>query len=363
MPDEAGIGEAPHSIEKEASERSRSPLSPAAKTRVAATSWPTPNSWRSCGTSRTVRASSSFSSERTSWSSTTYRRHIERRDSLGRGRVGRSVDPISAASPDQSWRLQVAQLFANGVGRHHDETLHRVHRLSSRLDCSLLGDLERSDHLHAGIAGLGYGCGPAREHRTRSCVGVDGIGLASKASIPAHRTEHLDNRLALGAEKSGQTSAVTAGALNAKRDDWPEFLCPRQKAGVAAWVGFDLELAEVAAQSIFRSGDMRVLVGVDSYGHVWWNVCDTQCCHRPPLLDGFVVGSRARGHYCDGALTSLLSGHCSLGAVFLRWSLTSRRQIEIRARGLYSEGSTLWQQPPVWIFAEFRIVACRFRKP
>src|SRR6266516_7471432 len=62
---------------------------------------------------------------------------------------------------------------------------------------------------------------------------------------------------------------------------------------------------------------MRVLVGVDSYGHVGWNVCDTQCCHRPPLLDGLVVGSRARGHYCDGALTSLLSGHCSLGAVFL----------------------------------------------
>jgi len=28
-----------------------------------------------------------------------------------------------------------------------------------------------------------------------------------------------------------------------------------------------------------------------------------------------VVGSRARGHYCEGALTSLLSGHCSLGAV------------------------------------------------
>jgi hypothetical protein len=92
--------------------------------------------------------------------------------------------------------------------------------------------------------------------------------------------------LALAAEKSGQTSAVTAGALNAKGDDWPEFLCPRQKAGVAAWVGFDLELAEVAAQSIFRPGDMRVLVGVDSYGHLGWNVCDTQFCHRPPLLDG-----------------------------------------------------------------------------
>src|SRR5437667_986163 len=91
---------------------------------------------------------------------------------------------------------------------------------------------------------------------------------------------------------------------------------------------------------------MRVLVGVDSYGHVGWNVCNTECCHRPPLLSGLVVGSRARGHYCDGALTSLLSGHCSLGAVFLRWSLTSRRQIKTRARSLYSEGSTPWQQPP-----------------
>lgn len=133
----------------------------------------------------------------------------------------------------------------------------------------------------------------------------------------------------------------------------------REKAGVAARVGFDLELAKVAANSIFGPGDMRVLVGVDSYGHVGWNVCDTQCCHRPPLPGGLVVGSLARGHYCDGALTSLLSGHCSLGAVFLRWSLTPRRQIKSRARSLYSEGSTLWQQPPVWIFAEFRRPAAR----
>src|SRR6266581_1471406 len=74
-----------------------------------------------------------------------------------------------------------------------------------------------------------------------------------------------------------------------------------------------------------------------------------------------VVGSRARGHYCDGALTSLLSGHCSLGAVFLRWSLTARRQIELRARSLYSKGSTPRQQPPPGIFAVFRTT--RKRQP
>src|SRR6266852_1857408 len=89
---------------------------------------------------------------------------------------------------------------------------------------------------------------------------------------------------------------------------------------------------------------MRVLVGVDSHGHVGWTLCDTQCCHRPPLLGALVVGSRARGHYCEGALTSLLSGHCSLGAVVLRGSLTPEREIEIRARSLYSKGSTPWQR-------------------
>src|SRR5258708_11124107 len=110
------------------------------------------------------------------------------------------------------------------------------------------------------------------------------MGLGPKASIPPHRTEDLDDGLTLGAEKPGQASPITAGAFNAKGDDWPESLRPRQKAGVAAGVGLDLKLAELAAQSILRPHDMRVLVGVDSYGHVCWNVCNTQCCHRPPLL-------------------------------------------------------------------------------
>src|SRR3989442_608258 len=35
--------------------------------------------------------------------------------------VERCVDTVSAASPDQSRRLQVAQLFTNGVWRHDDE--------------------------------------------------------------------------------------------------------------------------------------------------------------------------------------------------------------------------------------------------
>ena len=72
------------------------------------------------------------------------------------------MDWAATSASSRSKPILAAKLFTNGVGRHHDETLHRVHGLSSRLDCSLLGDLERPDHLHAGIAGLGYGCGLAR---------------------------------------------------------------------------------------------------------------------------------------------------------------------------------------------------------
>src|SRR6266516_812820 len=44
LPEDAWIGEAPHSIEKQASLRSRSGLSPAATSSAPAPSWPTPNS-------------------------------------------------------------------------------------------------------------------------------------------------------------------------------------------------------------------------------------------------------------------------------------------------------------------------------
>ena len=58
----AGIGEAPHSIEKQASERSRSGLSPAATSSAPAESDPTPNSATSLGAAALVSRSSSASS-------------------------------------------------------------------------------------------------------------------------------------------------------------------------------------------------------------------------------------------------------------------------------------------------------------
>src|SRR6266536_2759466 len=59
LPEDAWIGEAPHSIEKQASLRSRPGLSPAATSSAPALSWPTPNSATSWGAALAVRRSSS----------------------------------------------------------------------------------------------------------------------------------------------------------------------------------------------------------------------------------------------------------------------------------------------------------------
>jgi len=62
LPEEASIGEAPHSIENAALERSRSGLSPAATSSAPAESDPTPNNATSLGAAALVSRSSSASS-------------------------------------------------------------------------------------------------------------------------------------------------------------------------------------------------------------------------------------------------------------------------------------------------------------
>src|SRR5215212_6965534 len=62
LPEEASIGEAPHSIEKAASERSRAGSSPAVTSSAPATSAPTPHSSRNAGAALAVSRSSSASS-------------------------------------------------------------------------------------------------------------------------------------------------------------------------------------------------------------------------------------------------------------------------------------------------------------
>ena len=59
MPEDAGIGEAPHSIENAASLLSRPGLSPAATSRAPALSWPTPN--------RAISPGAAVATSRSSW--------------------------------------------------------------------------------------------------------------------------------------------------------------------------------------------------------------------------------------------------------------------------------------------------------
>src|SRR6266508_2258166 len=68
-------------------------------------------------------------------------------------------------------------------------------------------------------------------------------------------------------------------------------------------------------------------------------------------IDGRQPGARTllrRGSYQPPIRSLLARRH------LFWWSLTPRRRIKTRARSLSSKGSTLWQQPPPGIFAEFR---------
>ncbi|MFI5387602.1 MAG: hypothetical protein ACHQ50_15955, partial [Fimbriimonadales bacterium] len=60
------------------------------------------------------------------------------------------------------------------------------------------------------------------------------------------------------------------------------------------------------------------------------------------------------GHYCDGALTSLLSGHCSLGAVFL--TVVADLKVTDRIKGTKPEfkGVNPEAATTAGIFAEFK---------
>ena len=63
LPEDAGIGEVPHSIEKAASLLSRPGLSRAATSKAPALSWPTPNRASSLGAAVATSRSSSLVSE------------------------------------------------------------------------------------------------------------------------------------------------------------------------------------------------------------------------------------------------------------------------------------------------------------
>jgi hypothetical protein len=94
LPDEAGIGETPHSFANAASERTRSGLSPATMSISAATSAPTPNAATSFGAAFSVRSARIFS-----WPVISVLRSSQRRGDRAQGVFSRRGDVGDRTGP------------------------------------------------------------------------------------------------------------------------------------------------------------------------------------------------------------------------------------------------------------------------
>ena len=134
------------------------------------------------------------------------------------------------------------------------------------------------------------------------------------AAVLTTGANDLKNQLALALEVSGESDAIAAGPLDTESSDVAEALCPHQQSRVAASCGRDLEVTEVAAESVFGVSDVAVLVGVDADDDAYWIVCvcDAGYCHRPSyagLIGGRLPGGRTalRWGLCQPPIKSLLA--------------------------------------------------------
>ena len=180
IPDEAGIGQAPQSFAKAASERIRSgggiaeddqQLSRGVGAHTEALA-----EGRGCRggeTREVVVVQRDFLGE-------SHPPTGERPEGVLGGRDGR-VDGArseSGAAREQAVIGEVVEGFSQDGRGLHDDLLQRVHRRGARFHGGIPCDLELADHLDGAVRGLGDGRRLPREQGPRRHLGVDGVGLA-----------------------------------------------------------------------------------------------------------------------------------------------------------------------------------------
>jgi hypothetical protein len=131
------------------------------------------------------------------------------------------------------------------------------------------GHPQSPDGLHAPIAALG---GPGRragQRCPRSCLGVDGIGLALATPGASVWPVDLNDGHACLAQVSQQSSAVGAGALHADPLEPTQALQPGQQRTVARGRGRETAVAEHTADRVECRSDVEVAVGVNPADDLW----------------------------------------------------------------------------------------------
>ena len=206
LPEEASMGLTPHRWAQAASERNRSGLSPAATSKAAALSLPTPYSDNSPGAVSARKRARSLSSSLRSASRARARRPRVRRAVL----VAKMTGSPSGSGPhgrrllgDQPTRNSL-QGLADFLWGGETEMADLVHGLDLGGPRRAFRHHQRPDRFHVAVPGLGRAQLTLGLRGAGRFDGVDSVGLALTPALLAVRAVHLDHLDPARAQKPGQ---------------------------------------------------------------------------------------------------------------------------------------------------------------
>jgi hypothetical protein len=128
------------------------------------------------------------------------------------GVPGRSCD----RSDESHLAGDANERFAQLLRRIDQQRLERDHRLGSRLERCVAGDLEMADHLDGAIARFRLAVGVTRQDGACGGLGIDGVGLAVPASELAIDPANLDDAQAHRGQRPREAGTIRAGALDSE---------------------------------------------------------------------------------------------------------------------------------------------------
>ena len=267
LPDDASMGDAPHRAANDASVVSRAGLSPAAMSRIDATSAPMPLAARSAGLAvgELVEMAAQLGDvgvEGLVLAGQGAQSDLCRLGGLG-GVAG--TEPSAPSHPLRSReRLQGA---AQPVGSSDDEIADLIGDAGAMSTRRAQHDPDRPDRLHNPVAALGSRGRLAVERSAGRGLGVDGVGLAAAATHltvrPAH-LDHLDHLDTRADQVARQPRPIRAGALHADahhRAERPQPLC---EPAIPRRVRPERRRGEHPARLVGRRSDVDLLVRVDA---------------------------------------------------------------------------------------------------